>query len=187
MDAHGRSAGGGETPASGRDRRAVDDLQSAVREAQSQNRAERRAKEIQAAARSPENLARTRARWRLAMCVPLLAATSWLTWMNLTGHGPFGMNPAARSAAAIDRTARATLYMVKQNIAAFRARSGRLPAALADVGFAAGEEWSYRVLEGDRFQLSYFGDGAPVTYDSAITPDSFFNGLLVPGHRQAVP
>ena len=121
-------------------------------------------------------------RWQAPVAALLLLAAAVLALFPPAWLGP--TRPVAPPASEMERGVRAALYLQAQQIEAYRAREGRLPASLADV---AGHLDGIRFVRSNNrvYQLVGHGPGeSPVVYDSA-RPDPVFHAAAEPFLGQA--
>jgi len=116
----------------------------------------------------PSRFGRSPLGWALVVVLGALSGYLWVGSPGVLNPSP----PEPLPVALVDAGLRVTVFRYANQIEAFRAREGRLPESLAEVG---GEEENLLYVRDGRggFSLSVASAGVQVQYSSTVSPESF--------------
>jgi hypothetical protein len=109
-----------------------------------------------------------------------VVALATLLILGFKGIGPVPFRPRKLSQEDYTRVIKENLYLSVASINAFKARTGRLPKDMAEIGMAFDSTLSYQVVSRDRYIISKLQYGQSVTYDSAQEARDFFAEIAPP-------
>lgn len=153
-----------------------EEIRRVAQKAESTLRSEKTAREEKVATNAVERSGRSHGRkvWSSSL---ILTGFLALSVLNLSGHGPFRIDPPVRSADETDRLLQSTLYSAVMDVEAFRSEKGQLPGTLEELGVSDPGSWSYQVLDDRRYRLSLIDGARALTYDCSKPPEQYFADL----------
>lgn len=98
--------------------------------------------------------------------------------LTLLGKNPFGVIKPAVPPDVVEKQVMTFAFGAVDRIETFRAKNGRLPASLDDIGITDKKSWRYEVYDGDRFVITVTMDGKSFSYNSNQDPAKVFPGMV---------
>jgi|WetSurMetagenome_2_1015567.scaffolds.fasta_scaffold03073_5 hypothetical protein len=98
--------------------------------------------------------------------------------LTLLGKNPFGVVKKAAPPEVVQQQVMTFAFRAVDRIDTYKAKTGKLPRSLEDIGIVDAKSWKYDVLSGDQYVITVTMDGKSFTYNSNQDPAKVFPGML---------